>query len=441
VLLRNGETVVIGGLTKEMMQQLERGHPYLMDIPFVGALFRTRGHRSFDETLIFITRGSSPAGSGPEGRRMAKPKQKIGQMLAEAGLLTPEQVQQSIADCAAAGIRLGEYLCSKGLLREEQLVELLGCQLGVPRYDPEQYPFDATLAALIPVELVQRLQWRPLARRDGALVLAMGDPSDIDALDAVEQLTHSEVLPVICTGREINQLINRLYGSFAGLGGLEQEAGGDKGDVPSMAEDLEVGSLKDMAEGAPVIRMVNWILSQAVREGASDIHISPETDHVQLRFRIDGKLREMPAPSKKLHLSIVSRIKILAQLDIRRLARAPGRPVHRPSGQPRNQRPRLDHPDHQRRERRAAVAGHERFQLFAGRPGHVRSGPGAADARHRRALRHHPQHRADGQRQIDDPLRHAQGAQHARRQHHHRRDPVEYRMPRIRQVQLNVKAA
>ena len=246
---------------------------------------------------------------------MGKPKLKIGQMLAEAGLLTAEQVQQSIAECAAAGIRLGEYLCSKGLLREEQLVELLGRQLGVPRYDPEQYAIDVALAALVPVELAQRLQVVPLARRDGALVLAMGDPSDIDALDTVEQVTHCEVRPVICTGREINQLTNRLYGSFAGLGGLEQD-GGDKGDAPSMAEDLEVGSLKDMAEGAPVIRMVNWILSQAVREGASDIHISPETDHVQLRFRIDGKLREMPAPPKKLHLSIVSRIKILAQLDI-----------------------------------------------------------------------------------------------------------------------------
>ena len=247
---------------------------------------------------------------------MGKPKLKIGQMLAEAGLLTPEQVKQFIAEGAAAGMRLGEYLCSKGMIREEQLVELLGRQLGVPRYDPEQYPLDASLAALIPVELVQRLQVAPLARRDGALVLAMGDPSDIDALDAVEQLTHCEVRPVICTGREINQLTNRLYGSFAGLGGLEEDAGGDKGDAPSMAEDLEVGSLKDMAEGAPVIRMVNWIVTQAVREGASDIHISPETDHVQLRFRIDGKLREMPAPPKKLHLSIVSRIKILAQLDI-----------------------------------------------------------------------------------------------------------------------------
>ena len=160
---------------------------------------------------------------------MGKPKLKIGQMLAEAGLLTPEQVKQFIAEGAAAGMRLGEYLCSKGMIREEQLVELLGRQLGVPRYDPEQYPLDASLAALIPVELVQRLQVAPLARRDGALVLAMGDPSDIDALDAVEQLTHCEVRPVICTGREINQLTNRLYGSFAGLGGMEEDAGGDKG--------------------------------------------------------------------------------------------------------------------------------------------------------------------------------------------------------------------
>ncbi|HPT16100.1 MAG TPA: GspE/PulE family protein, partial [Kiritimatiellia bacterium] len=110
---------------------------------------------------------------------------------------------------------------------------------------------------------------------------------------------------------------NGLYGSFAGLGGVA-EAGADKSAeiLPSMAEDVEVGSLKNMAEGAPVIRMVNWILAQAVREGASDIHISPEAAHVQLRFRIDGKLREVPAPPKNLHLSIVSRIKILSQMDI-----------------------------------------------------------------------------------------------------------------------------
>ena len=246
------------------------------------------------------------------------PRAKIGQMLVEAGLLTEEQVKTGIESCIASGMRLGEYLCSKGFIREEQLVDLLGRQLGVARFDPETYSADVGLGSLIPVELAQRLQIVPLAKKDGALVLGMSDPSDIDALDAIEQLTQCEVRPIICTGREINQLTNGLYGSFAGLGGMVEEAGREKGGsaAPSMAEDLEVGSLMNMAEGAPVIRMVNWIIAQAVREGASDIHISPETNYVQLRFRIDGKLREMPAPPKKLHLSIVSRIKVLSQLDI-----------------------------------------------------------------------------------------------------------------------------
>ena len=247
---------------------------------------------------------------------MVKSRRKLGEMLAEAGLLKPAELAQAIEACAAANLRLGEYLCSRGLIREDQLVELLGRQLKVMRYDPERYPIDMALAAVLPVDTAQRLQVVPLRRRDGTLELGMGDPSDLDAIDAVEQLTHSEVIPVICTDREINQLTNSLYGSFAGLGGAVEGGEPAASVLPSMAEDVEVGSLKNMAEGAPVIRMVNWILSQAVREGASDIHISPETNHVQLRFRIDGKLREVPAPPKNLHLSIVSRIKILSQMDI-----------------------------------------------------------------------------------------------------------------------------
>ncbi len=248
---------------------------------------------------------------------MARTRRKLGEMLVEVGVLKATELEQSIQACAASGMKLGEYLCGRGKIREDQLVELLGRQLKVLRYDPERYPVEMGLATALPVETAQRLQVVPLKRRNGVLELGMSDPTDLDALDAVEQLTHCEVVPVICTDREINQLTNSLYGSFAGLGGVV-EAGTDKSAaaLPSMAEDVEVGSLKNMAEGAPVIRMVNWILSQAVREGASDIHISPETDHVQLRFRIDGKLREVPAPPKSLHLSIVSRIKILSQTDI-----------------------------------------------------------------------------------------------------------------------------
>ena len=250
---------------------------------------------------------------------MIKARPKLGQMLVDAGLLKPDQLAQAVEACAAAGERLGEYLCGMGAIREEQVVDLLGRQLKVSRYDPERYPIDMALSGLIPVDLAQRLKVIPLGRRNGTIVLGMSDPTDIDALDAVEQLTRCEVVPVICTDREINQLTNGLYGSFAGIGDVAAAAGdpaGDVADLPSMAEDVEVGSLKNMAEGAPVIRMVNWIISQAAREGASDVHISPESNYVQLRFRIDGKLREVPAPPKSLHLSIVSRIKILAQMDI-----------------------------------------------------------------------------------------------------------------------------
>ena len=252
----------------------------------------------------------------PGGQAVARTRLRLGEMLVEAGLLKPEQLAQCIAACAAANMRLGDYLCSHGLIREDQLVELLGRQLKVARYDPERFPINMAMAALLPVETAQRLQVVPLSRRNCTLELGMSDPTDLDALDAVEQLTHCEVVPVICTDREINQLTNSLYGSFAGLGGVVESGEKSAPPLPSMAEDVEVGSLKNMAEGAPVIRMVNWIISQAAREGASDIHISPETNHVQLRFRIDGKLREVPAPPKNLHLSIVSRIKILAQMDI-----------------------------------------------------------------------------------------------------------------------------
>ncbi len=248
---------------------------------------------------------------------LARPK--LGQLLTDAGLLTPGQLAEAIQSAAAGRVRLGEHLCARGLIREDQLVGVLSCQLRLGRYDPEAYPMDMSLARLIPADQAQRLQVVPLRCRNGVLELGMSDPTDLDALDAVEQLTGREVVPVVCTDREINQLTNGLYGSFAGMGDVAataRETEDGAAALPSMAEDVEVGSLKNMAEGAPVIRMVNWILAQAAREGASDIHISPEAGHVQLRFRIDGRLREVPAPPKALHLPIVSRIKILSRMDI-----------------------------------------------------------------------------------------------------------------------------
>ncbi len=249
---------------------------------------------------------------------------KLGQLLVDGGLLSSAQLEKALHRDEARSMRLGEYLVSKGLVREEQIVELLSNQLQVDRFASDKYPINMELSTLIPIEVAQRNRVIPLKRDARRLFLGVCDPTDIQVLDSVEQMTQLEVIPVLCTSRELNQLTNSVYGSFAGLGSALQDgkdglSDGDT-DATSIAsnevEEMDVGQLMNMAEGAPVVRMVSWILAQAVREGASDVHISPENDFVQLRFRIDGKLREVPAPPKNLHLSIVSRIKILSQLDI-----------------------------------------------------------------------------------------------------------------------------
>jgi len=243
-------------------------------------------------------------------------------MLIEAGLVSEEEIAQALDSPDKASLKLGEYLVARGRVKENQLVDLLCQQLRLARYHPDRYPIDPTLAELVPAETAQAHHLVPLKREQRLLMLAMTDPMDIKALDAVAAATRLEVEPVVCTERELHQLSSGVYGVSVGLNGIFQTAeqdlqvGGSPDDVAQHMEDLRVDSLMGMAEGAPVVRMVNWILSQAVREGASDIHISPEREYVQLRFRIDGKLREVPPPPKRMLLAIISRIKILARMDI-----------------------------------------------------------------------------------------------------------------------------
>ncbi|HMP74321.1 MAG TPA: ATPase, T2SS/T4P/T4SS family [Kiritimatiellia bacterium] len=242
---------------------------------------------------------------------------QLGQMLIDAGLLNEAQLDQAIRRKDHLDLKLGEYLCRTGLVREDQITALLAQQLDLGIYDPERFPVNIDLAPLVPYDIAQRYTIVPLRKQGQIIFLGMVDPTNLRALDTIEQITHCEVVPIVCTNREWNQLSNAIYGQFAGLGDvISSEASTSPPSDETAAEEIEVGSLKTMAEGAPVVRMVNWIVTQAVREGASDIHISPEEQAIQLRFRVDGKLREVPGPPKSLHLPLVSRIKILAKLDI-----------------------------------------------------------------------------------------------------------------------------
>jgi type IV pilus assembly protein PilB len=248
-------------------------------------------------------------------------KKRLGELLVENKLLTEEQLKQALAEQKKAGLKLGQYITRQGMLNENQIVDMLSRQLKIEKYHPDRYSIDIDLSRLIPFETAQKLQVAPLRKKGRLLTIAMTDPLDINALDTIEITANAEVEPVVCTEREINQLIIGLYGTQSGMGGvlenmdIQAETEAEKTEE-SAAEEIQVASLQDMAGEAPVIRLVNSIFAQAIREGASDIHISPQQNSMQVRFRMDGKLHEVPSPPKSLTLPIIARIKILADLDI-----------------------------------------------------------------------------------------------------------------------------
>ncbi len=250
-----------------------------------------------------------------------RPRKRLGEMLIEAGLLTEEQLHQALNGQRGTGLKLGQYLSQEGTVREDQIIDQISKQLKIEKYDPKEYPIDQGLTELIPFDLAQKHQMIPLKKKRHLLTVAMADPMDINAIDSVEVFTNLEVIPVVCSEKEIAQLITLTYGTQTGglqqiLNGVEELTVAVQEEGAPKDNDIRVSSLQGMAEEAPVVRIVNSIIAQAVRDGASDIHISPESDKTQLRFRVDGKLRTVPSPPKSLMLPIVSRLKILANMDI-----------------------------------------------------------------------------------------------------------------------------
>jgi len=247
-------------------------------------------------------------------------KKKLGEILIEGGLITERQLQSALPQQKKLKLKLGQFFVQQGLLTETQIVRVVSSQFNIEQYSAIKYALDTELANIIPADMAYKYQVAPLKKSGLLLTIAMLDPMDINAIDAIEVYTNNEIEAVICTEQDLNQLHAGLYGSYSGIGGvledMEEMQYDKENDKAEITEDVEVSSLQGMAEEAPVIRLVNSILSQGVREGASDLHICPEKDYVQVRFRVDGKLHEVPAPPKSMFLPIISRLKILANMDI-----------------------------------------------------------------------------------------------------------------------------
>ena len=249
---------------------------------------------------------------------MKTTKKRLGDMLVEAGLLSRDQLNQALSAQKDTGLRLGEHLIQQEIVPEETIMRLLSQQLQIARYDSEKNPVSRKAAKILPRETAMKYRVAPLNHDAFVVRVAMVDPLDIAALDAVEGYTGLEVEPLICSQSDFPLLINGIYGLHSAVSDVlrdvesEVEVGSDEVDTDAAA----VGMLQDIAGAAPVVRLVNSILRQAVQEGASDIHISPEKGRAQVRLRIDGKLHEIPPPPRNLIPGIISRIKVLANMDI-----------------------------------------------------------------------------------------------------------------------------
>ncbi len=244
-------------------------------------------------------------------------------MLVEEGLIEKVQLEKALLSYRRSGLKLGQYLIKEGMVNEKAVVDLIARQVKIKKYNPNDYTVNSALSIMMDVDLARQFQAVPLAKEGSLLILAMVDPLDITTMDYLEVHCDAEVEAVICTEQEFNLLVSSIYGAYTdsdsvigGVNELEEMAVVEEEEPESSRDEYNLGSLQDMAEEVPVIRLVNSVLTQAVREGASDVHLSPEKDYVEVRFRVDGKLHNVPAPPKSMFLSMVSRLKILSSLDI-----------------------------------------------------------------------------------------------------------------------------
>jgi type IV pilus assembly protein PilB len=264
---------------------------------------------------------------------------RIGELLLKEKRITPEQLQEALNYQKASGGKLGLNLVRLGFVKDEEITSLLSRQYGVPSIDLGEFEIDQSIVKLIPADTAQKYQILPLSRAGATLTIAMTDPTNVFAMDDIKFMTGYNVEPVVASESALMEAIARYYNlSAKALGGNNGNGNGNGQpsaldfatqalqDLPLVGasevevldelEEISVEALARQGEEAPVVRLVNVMLMSAISKGASDIHIEPYEKELRVRYRIDGVLYNIMAPPMKLRDAIVSRVKIMAKLDI-----------------------------------------------------------------------------------------------------------------------------
>jgi type IV pilus assembly protein PilB len=247
---------------------------------------------------------------------------RLGEILVKDSLISADQLKQALDYQKKNGGRLGTCLVKLGLVSDDDITAVLSRQYGVPSINLKFYEVDPAVIKLVPQETAVRYQIVPLSRVGSTLTIAMTDPTNVFAMDDIKFMTGFNVEPVVASETAISEAIHKFYGEVESVEELDKvmkDLTGDEADALELAAEeteMDLASLSKAAEEAPIIKLCNLILTDAVKRGASDIHVEPYEKEFRVRFRIDGILQNVMAPPLKLKDAMTSRMKIMSKLDI-----------------------------------------------------------------------------------------------------------------------------
>ncbi|HEY6349306.1 MAG TPA: type IV-A pilus assembly ATPase PilB [Candidatus Angelobacter sp.] len=248
--------------------------------------------------------------------------QRLGDLLVKEKIITSEQLDAAVKKQKenGANARLGSVLVQLGFVTDEEVTNFLSRQYGVPAINLQYFEIDSSVVKLVPEDTAKRYQILPLSRVGASLTIAMVDPTNVFAMDDIKFMTGFNIEPVVASESAILDAIAKAYGAQLSEENVDEllASMGDEADVELQADqaEMDLSELEKSADEAPIVKLVNIILTDAVKRGASDIHIEPYEKEYRVRFRIDGVLQHIMSPPMKLKDAITSRIKIMAKMDI-----------------------------------------------------------------------------------------------------------------------------
>ncbi|MFO1322719.1 MAG: type II secretion system ATPase GspE [Burkholderiales bacterium] len=241
-------------------------------------------------------------------------RKRIGELLIERGKLDAATLDRALRLQAESGERLGALLVTLGVVAQRDVADALAAQLDLPLVDAASYPEFPILEERVSTRFLREMHVLPLREDDSEVALAMADPTDDYAIGALSMVTGRTVRPMVAIPSELDAALERLYGT--GKSAQSQVIGDVETRVDDLAFDADVQQLKDLASEAPVIRLVSLLITNALDMRASDIHVEPFENRLAVRYRVDGVLHDVDSPPKRLAAAVISRIKIMANLDI-----------------------------------------------------------------------------------------------------------------------------